>query len=156
MTNIRDAVTLLRLTPPRVFSLSYVSKCREGNTARLAARNNGLPSCSCTTKPAMGHSLLTQVSNLSLSLLLLSRPVHPLPAPPPAHCAGHYDCTATENSLFAHFARLPDISACQARCQEDARCKHFTFNYKQHSLYPGGCFLLRSCSSRRPGASQWV
>ena len=48
------------------------------------------------------------------------------------------------------------MSACQARCQEDARCNFFTFNYKEESLYPGACFLLTSCALRRPGASQWV
>ena len=102
----------------------------------------------------MGNSFLIRVSSLSLSLLLLTSLASPLPAPGP--CTGFYDCTSTENSLFTHLARLPDISACQTRCQEDARCNFFTFNYKQESLYPGACFLLPSCALRRPGARQWV
>ena len=109
---------------------------------------------------AMGHSVFIQTSSIPLSLLLLltSQPLlaSPLPAPAPGPCGGFYDCTSTENSLFTHFARLPDISACRARCQEDARCEFFTFNYQQQSAYPGACFLLTSCSLKRPGASQWV
>ena len=94
---------------------------------------------------------------LSLLLLLQTSLASPVPASPASGpCAGLYDCTSTENSLLTHFARLPDISACRARCREDARCQHFTFNYKLESLYPGACFLLTSCSLRRPGASQWV
>merc|ERR1719430_3096456 len=110
----------------------------------------------------MGHSVFIQASSLPLSLLLIlltTQPLlaSPLPAPPPGPCGGFYDCTSTENSLFTHFARLPDISACRARCQEDARCEFFTFNLQpaEQSLYPGACFLLTSCSSRRSGGSQW-
>ena len=104
---------------------------------------------------AMAPSLFTTL--LPLSLLLQPLLAFPLPAPTPTPCGslGLYDCTSTENSLLTHFARLPDISACRARCEEDTRCEYFTFNYQQ-SLYPGSCFLLTSCSLRRPGASQWV
>ena len=95
-----------------------------------------------------------KLSSLPLSLLLLASLASPAPAS--GRCRGLYDCTSTENTLSTHFARLPDVSACQARCQEDARCKYFTFNYKEESLYPGACFLLTSCALRRPGANQWV
>ena len=119
-----------------------------------------MPSSVAITPPprAMGPSLFTTL--LPLSLLLQPLLASPLPAPSPGPCGrlGLYDCTSTENSLLTHFARLPDISACRARCQEDTRCEFFTFNYRpaEQSLYPGACFLLTSCSSRRPGASQWV
>merc|ERR1719234_929389 len=97
------------------------------------------------------------VHQVLLLLLLQTSLASPVPASPASGpCAGLYDCTSTENSLLTHFARLPDISACRARCREDVRCQHFTFNYKLESLYPGACFLLTSCSLRRPGASQWV
>ena len=122
--------------------------------------------CSVATTPprAMGRSLFTSRASslLPLSLLLLLLPqaslASPLPAPHPGFCGGLHDCTSTENSLLTHFARLPDISACRARCQEDARCEYFTFNYQhpEQSFYPGGCFLLTSCNSRRPGAGQWI
>ena len=124
--------------------------------------------CSVAITPpprAMGHSVFIQASNLPLTLLPLllllllpSQPLlaSPLPAPAPGPCHGLYDCTSTGNSVLTHFARLPDISACRARCQEDVRCEFFTFNYQQQSAYPGACFLLTSCSLKRPGASQWV
>ena len=124
-------------------------------------QTRSLMPCSVATTPprAMGPSLLTSRASslLSLSLLLLLSQTS-LASPLPDLCGGLYDCTSTENSLLTHFARLPDISACRARCQEDARCEYFTFNYQpaEQSLYPGACFLLTSCSSRRPGASQWV
>ena len=112
-----------------------------------------MPSSVATTPPP--RTMLTLP--LSLLLLLQTSLASPVPASPASGpCAGLYDCTSTENSLLTHFARLPDISACRARCREDARCQHFTFNYKLESLYPGACFLLTSCSLRRPGASQWV
>ena len=130
----------------------------------LHIQTRSLMPCSVATTPpprTMGPSLFASSLPLSLILLLLLQTsqlliASPVPAPAPGPCAGLYDCTSTENSLLTHFARLPDISACRARCREDARCQHFTFNYLEESLYPGACFLLTSCSLRRPGASQWV
>ena len=106
------------------------------------------------TIPAMSSS--TSTSLLLLLLLLLLRAISSSPVPVPPPCGGLYDCTSAENSLLTHFARLPDVSACRTRCLEDDRCLHFTFNYKEESLYPGACFLLPSCTSKLPGASQWV
>ena len=113
-----------------------------------------LISCSLTI-PAMGSSTSTSIT-LLLLLLLLLRAISSSPVPVPPPCGGLYDCTSAENSLLTHFARLPDVSACRTRCLEDDRCLHFTFNYKEESLYPGACFLLTSCTSKLPGASQWV
>ena len=122
-------------------------------------------SVATTTPQAMGQPSFLSPTRLPLSLKLLlllqALPImsaSPIPAPSPGLCGGLYDCTSTENSLLTHFARLPDISTCRALCLEDARCQHFTFNYQpaEESLYPGACFLLTSCTSKRPGASQWV
>ena len=106
---------------------------------------------------AMGSSTSTSLL-LLLLLLFLLRAISTSPVPVPPPCGGLYDCTSAENSLLTPFARLPDVSACRTRCLEDDRCLHFTFNYKptQESLYPGACFLLTSCTSKLPGASQWV
>ena len=152
-----SSLTLFCLTPPILFLHDVMQRWIYSLTQSL------MPSSVATTPPprAMGHSVLIRASSLPLSLLLLllasqTLLASPPPAPAPGPCGGHYDCTSTENSLFTHFARLPNISACRACCQEDLRCEFFTFNYQQHSLYPGACFLLTSCSLKRPGASQWV
>ena len=107
--------------------------------------------------------------NLPFALLLLL-PTFPIifssplpnvssPSPTLGDCDDFHDCTSTENpQLPAHFSRLPSIEACREKCREKPQCQFFTFNYQpaEQSLYPGACFLLTSCSSRRPGDNQWV
>ena len=72
------------------------------------------------------------------------------------HCARPYDCTARENHLISHFARVPNFLACAAKCQDSAECEHFTYNMNRHGHYPGACYLFASCSVQRPSNGQWV
>ena len=116
-----------------------------------AVESSGCPALLETTQPPAMTLLL-------LLLLLPSCFPSPLRLPQSLPCSGHYDCTSPENTLLAHYARLPSLSACQRKCVEHSTCQYVTYNYVQESNYPGTCFLFSSCSQslRLPGLSQWV
>ena len=51
------------------------------------------------------------------------------------------------NEGWDHFAGVPNVAACQKRCQDNSKCHYWTFGV---TIYKNECWLKKSDSGREP------